>query len=105
MATKSATQMANLYGMKSSVAFNKVLVNCGLLVDTNAGYCLADSLKNLGLVAVIDYSYFLPNGIKATKKKAVWTEKGQEYIRQRLGRIGIVPTTDQLDLFKTTSNA
>lgn len=105
MATKSATQMANLYGMKSSVAFNKVLVNCGLLVHTNAGYCLADSLKNLGLVAVIDFPYFLPNGIKATKKKAVWTEKGQGYIRQRLGRIGIIPPSEQLDLFKTTSNA
>ena len=97
--------MADLYGMKSSVSFNKLLVNCGLLIHTSAGYCLADSLKNLGLVAIIDAPYFLPNGIKATKKKAVWTEKGQEYIHQRLGRIGIVPTSEQRDLFGTILNA
>ena len=105
MATKSATQMATLYGLKSSVAFNKLMVNCGLLIRTDAGYYLADSLKNLGLVTVIDMPYFLPNGIRATKKKAVWTEKGQEYIRQRLGRIGIIPTSEQTDLFGTTLNA
>lgn len=99
MAIMSATQMANLYGMKSSVAFNKLLVNCGLLIHTSAGYCLANDLKDQGMVAVIDAPYFLPNGIKATKKKAVWTEKGQEYIHQRLGRIGIVPASEQRDLF------
>lgn len=101
MATKNATQMASLYGMKSSVAFNKILVKCGLLVHTNKGYCLADSLKNLGLVAVIDYPFFLPNGIKATKKKSAWTEKGQQYIHKHLSRIGIVPTSEQNDLFGT----
>ena len=103
MNTKSATQMASLYGLKSSIAFNKLLVNCGLLIHTNAGYCLADSLKNLGLVAIIDVPFFLPSGIKASKKKAVWTEKGQQYIRQRLGRIGIVPTSEQTDLFGNIS--
>lgn len=99
MDTKSATQMASLYGMKSSVAFNKILVKCGLLVHTNKGYCLADSLKNLGLVAVIDYPFFLPNGIKATKKKSAWTEKGQQYIHKHLSRIGIVPVSEQRDIF------
>ena len=102
METKSATQMAKLYGMKSSVAFNKILVNCGLLIKTAKGYCLANGLKNLGLVTVIDASYFLPNGIKATKKKAVWTEKGQEYIHKHLSRIGIVPVSEHRDLFVET---
>ena len=99
MAIMSATQMADLYGMKSSIAFNKLLVNCGMLIRTDAGYCLSNELKNQGMVAIIDYPFFLPNGIKATKKKAVWTEKGQQYIHQRLGRIGIVPTSEQRDLF------
>lgn len=107
MNTKSATQMADLYGLKSSVAFNKLLVNCGLLINTAKGYCLADSLKNLGLVAIIDVPFFLPGGIKASKKKAVWTEKGQQYIHQRLARIGIVPVSEQRDLFGSlnTTNA
>lgn len=103
MATMSATQMADLYGMKSSVSFNKLLVNCGMLIRTDAGYCLANGLKDLGLVVIIDAPYFLPNGIRATKKKAVWTEKGQQYIHRRLRRIGIVPASEQTDLFGTNA--
>jgi Phage antirepressor protein KilAC domain. len=105
MATKSATQMASLYGMKSSVAFNKLLVNCGLLIHTIKGYVLADSLRNLGLTAVEESPFFLPNGAKASKKRSVWTEKGQEYIHKQLSRLGIVPASEQRDLFGTTLNA
>ena len=101
MDTKTATQMAGVYGMKSSVAFNKMLCKCGVLKETAKGYTLADSLHGQGYVAVIDAAYFLPNGIRATKKKAVWTEKGQQFLRQRLGRIGIVPKNEQLDMFTT----
>lgn len=99
MATKSATQMASLYGMKSSTAFNKLLENCGMLINTVKGYVLAESLRNLGLTDVAESTFFLPNGIKASKKKSVWTEKGQQYIRQQLARIGIVPVSEQNDLF------
>ena len=95
----TATQMANLYGLKSSIAFNKLMVRCGILKKTAKGYVLADSLHGRGLIAVTDAHYFLPNGIRATKKKAVWTDKGQQFIRQRLGRIGIVPVSEQTDLF------
>lgn len=107
MNTKSATQMADLYGLKSSVAFNKLLVKCGLLIATAKGYCLASGLKGLGLVAIIDVPYFLPNGIRASKKKAVWTVEGQQYIHERLARIGIVPVSEQRDLFGSlnTTNA
>lgn len=101
MATKNATQMAKLYGLKSSVAFNNLLVKCGLLIHTVKGYVLADSLRNQQLTDVAESPFFLPNGIKATKKKSVWTEKGQQYIYQRLSRIGIVPTSEQNDLFGT----
>jgi hypothetical protein len=102
METKNATQMARLYGLKSSVAFNKLLVKCGVLVSTNKGYVLADSLRDQELTAVVESSYFLPNGIRATKKKSAWNEKGQKYIHQRLSRIGIVPTSEQNDLFGNT---
>lgn len=101
---KSATQMAKDYGMKSSVAFNKVLVKCGVLVSTDKGYCLADGLHGRGLAAVIDVPYFLPNGLRASRKKAVWTEAGQAYLRQRLMRLGIVPTSERTDLFGLTTN-
>ena len=104
MSTKSATQMADLYGMKSSIAFNKLLVNCGMLIQTVKGYVLADSLKDLGLTAVAESTFFLPNGVKASKKKSVWTEKGQQYIHSQLARIGIVPVSEQRDLFGTLQN-
>ena len=101
METKTATQMAKLYGLKSSQAFNKLLVKCGVLTDTVKGYVLAESLRGHGYTTVIDKPFFLPNGIKATKKRSAWTEEGQEFIRQRLGRNGIVPVSEQLDMFST----
>ena len=100
METKSATQMATVYGMKSSIAFNKVLEKCGIISKTAKGYVLNESLRGMGYIAIIDAPYFLPNGIRATKKKAVWTESGQQFIRQRLGRIGIIPISEQTDMFK-----
>ena len=99
METASATQMATAYGLKSSIAFNKLLTKCGLLTATEKGYVLADSLRGQGYITVVEVGYFLPNGFRATKKKAVWTEKGQHFIRERLGRIGIVPTTEQTNIF------
>lgn len=94
--------MADLYGMKSSVAFNKLLVSCGLLIHTAKGFVLAEALRELGLTAAVEVPYFLPNGIRASKKKSVWTEKGQQYIHKRLARIGIVPASEQRDLFKVS---
>ena len=102
MTTKSATQMAETYGLKSAIAFNKLLVKCGVLLDTNKGYMLADDLRGRSLVSVIDMPYWLPNGIRATKKKAVWTDEGQKYIYQRLARIGILPLEERRDLFAET---
>lgn len=99
METKTATQMATIYGMKSSVTFNKVLMKCGIINHTDKGYVLDSSLRGRGYIAVVDAAYFLPNGIRATKKKAVWTEEGQQFIRQRLGRIGIVPISEQSNMF------
>ena len=95
----TATQMASLYGLKSSIAFNKLMVKCGILVDSNKGYVLAEQLRNKGLVAPVTAWFFLPSGIKASKKRAAWTEKGQQMIRQHLFRLGIVPPAEQTDLF------
>ena len=103
MEYKTATQMATIYGMKSPQAFNKLLAQCGVLTNTIKGYVLADSLRGQGYTIVIDKPYFLPNGIKATKKKSAWTESGQQFIRQRLGRLGIVPLSDQRDMFTTNA--
>lgn len=100
---KSATDMARAYGMKSAVAFNKLLVRCGILSHTNNGYTLAHGLHGHGLVAVIDQKYFLPNGMRATRKKAYWTEAGQQYIYQRLSRLAIMPESEQTDLFSVTN--
>ena len=99
MEAKTATQMATIYGMKSSVAFNKMLVKCGLLIHTTKGYQLSGPMRGWGFTTVIEAPYFLPNGIRATKKKAAWTESGQQFIRQHLGRIGIVPAKEQTDMF------
>ena len=99
MTTMTSTQMAKAYGLKSPQAFNKLMVKCRVLVDTVKGYVLAEALRGRGYSAVIDQPYFLPNGIRATKKKAVWTEKGQRFIRERLGRIGIIPANEQVDIF------
>lgn len=96
---KSATDMARAYGMKSAVAFNKLLVRCGILSHTNNGYTLAHGLHGHGLVAVIFQQYFLPNGMRATRKKAVWTEAGQAYVHRRLGTLGITPVSETPDLF------
>lgn len=95
----TATQMANAYGLKSSVAFNKLLVKCGLLEHTSSGYVLSESLRGKGYIAVINSPYFLPNGIKAFKKKAVWTDAGQQFVHNTLSRHGIVPVGERKDLF------
>ena len=99
METKSATQMATIYGLKSSIAFNKLLEKCGVVTRTDKGYILADSLQGKGYITIVEVGYFLPNGFRATKKKAVWTEKGQQFLHERLGRIGIVPAGEQQDIF------
>ena len=99
MTTMTSTQIAKAYGLKSPQAFNKLMEKCHVLRSTDKGYVLSDDLKGMGLVVAIDAHYFLPNGFRATKKKAVWTEKGQTFIRKRLGRIGIVPANEQTDIF------
>lgn len=101
MENKTATQMAKIYGLKSSQAFNKLLVKCGMLTHTVKGYVLAENLRGQGYTAIVNKPYFLPNGIKATKKICAWTESGQQFIRQRLGRNGIVPVSEQPDIFAT----
>ena len=99
MEIKTATQMATLYGLKSSTAFNKLLTECKVLRCTNDGFVLDESLRGKGYATVISQPYFLPSGIRATKKRSAWTPEGQQFIRQRLGRIGIVPVSEQTDLF------
>lgn len=98
--TMTASQMATVYGLKSPQAFNKILVKCGILKAVSGGqYILADSLRGCGYTAAVEVGYFLPNGCRATKRKSVWTTKGQLFIRQRLGRIGIIPANEQTDIF------
>ncbi len=99
MEAKTATQMATIYGMKSSVAFNKMLVKCGLLIHTSKGYQLSVPMRGWGFTTVIEVPYFLPNGIRTTKKRAAWTESGQQFIHKRLGRIGIMPVNERNDIF------
>lgn len=103
MATMTSTQMATVYGLKSGIAFNKMLVRCGLMVHTNKGYQLSSPMRGWGFATVIEQPYFLPNGFRATKKKAAWTESGQHFIRQHLGRIGIIPANEQTDIFGTNN--
>lgn len=101
METKTASQMATIYGLKSSIAFNKMLVKCGLLTKTDKGYILSKPMQGWGFTTVIEVPYFLPNGFRATKKKSVWTESGQHFIYQHLARIGILPVSEQRDMFTT----
>lgn len=101
MTTMTATQMATVYGLKSPQAFNKLMEKCGVLVKNDNGYFLTEHLHGCGYTAVIDQPYFLPNGIRTTKKKAVWTEKGQQFVRARLGRFGITPVNEHTDIFTT----
>lgn len=95
----TATQMAKLYGLKSSTAFNKLLTECKVLRHTSNGFILDESLQGKGYATVIDQPYFLPSGIRATKKRSAWTSEGQQFLRQRLARIGIVPPSEQPGLF------
>ena len=97
----TSTQMAKLYGLKSPIAFNKLMVECGILINTTKGYVLAQQLRGRGYVTAITAWFFLPSGIKASKKKSAWTESGQQLIRRHLRRLGIVPTEEQPDLFNS----
>lgn len=99
MQTMTASQMAQLYGLKSSTAFNKLLTECRVLRRTDKGFILDESLQNKGYATVICQPYFLPSGIRANRKRSAWTPKGQLFIRQRLGRIGIFPAGENRDLF------
>lgn len=95
----TASQMAQLYGLRSSIAFNKLLAQCKVLRHTDKGFILDDSLQGKGYATVISQPYFLPSGIRATKKRSAWTPEGQLFIRQRLGRIGILPAGEEKDIF------
>ena len=97
--TMTATQMAQLYGMKSSTAFNKLLTECKVLRHTDKGFILDDSLQGKGYTTVVTTPYFLPSGIRACKKRSAWTSEGQQFLRQRLGRIGIFPADEQRYIF------
>lgn len=97
--TMSASQMATVYGLKSSQAFNKLMEKCGVLTHNDKGYFLVNSLMGCGYVTVVEVGYFLPNGIRATKKKAVWTEAGQTFVRQTLAHHGIWPASECKGLF------
>lgn len=100
MEAKSATQMAKAYGLKSSVAFNKLLEKCGVLEKCGGGkYVLSRNLCGMGLVTAINRQFFLPNGVRATRKEAAWTEEGQAYVRRLLAHHGIVPVSEERDLF------
>ena len=99
MQTMTASQMAELYGMKSSTAFNKLLTECKVLRRTDKGFVLDESLRGKGYSIVISQPYFLPSGIRATKKRSAWTPEGQSFIRRRLGRIGIFPAGEERDIF------
>lgn len=99
METMTSTQMADLYGLKSSIAFNKLMVRCGILVDTVKGYVLAESFRGQGYTTAVTQWFFLPNGAKASKKRGAWTEKGCQLIHDRLQRLGILPLDEQHDLF------
>lgn len=99
METKTATQMATLYGLKSSVAFNKLLVKCGVLLHTDKGYVLAEHLRDRGLTVVINAPFFLPSGIRAFKKKSVWNETGQQFVHDILAHHGILPVSERTSLF------
>ena len=97
--TMTASQMAQLYGLKSSTAFNKLLTECKVLRHTDKGFILDESLQGKGYATVISQPYFLPSGIRATKKRSAWTPEGQTFLRHRLGHLGIVPAEAKRDLF------
>lgn len=99
MEIKSATQMAAIYGLKSSQAFNKLLAKCGVLEETPKGYVLTESLRDKGYSVVISVPFFLPSGIKCYKKKSAWTESGVSFIRHTLLHHGISPVSEQQSLF------
>ena len=97
---KGASQMGEEYGM-SAVAFNKLLEKCGVLQHTAKGYVLSEKMlaEPAKLTEVVERPFFLPSGIKAIQKRSVWTEKGQEKIRELLRHHGIVPVSEQRSLF------
>lgn len=99
METKSASQMATIYGLKSPQAFNKLLTKCCVLKATDKGYVLSEELRGKGYTAVVEASYFLPNGFKGTSKRMVWTELGQNYVKKTLAHHGVIPVSEQKDLF------
>ncbi len=99
MNNKTSSQMAELYGLPSSTAFNKLLARCGILIHNEKGYVIAETLSGQGYATTVTCWFFLPSGQKASKKRAAWTEKGQALIHQRLGRLGIVPKDQQRKLF------
>ena len=99
METKSASQMATIYGLKSPQAFNKLLTKCGILKLTDKGYTLDEDLKGRGFTTVVETAYWLPNGFRGTSKRPVWTEKGQEHIHKVLLHHGISPINEQISLF------
>ena len=99
METMTSKQMAELYGLKSSTAFNNLMKRCGILHHTDKGYVLAPALRNQGFDTAITEWFYLPNGFKASKKRAAWTPKGRLFIQRHLHRLGIMPPAEQTSLF------
>ena len=99
METMTSKQMADLYGLKSSTAFNNLMKRCGILLRTEKGYVLAPRFRNQGYDTAVTEWFFLPNGFKASKKRAAWTPKGRLFIQRHLYRLGIMPPAEQRNLF------
>lgn len=99
METKTSTELAELYGLKSSVAFNKLLVRCGILVEGARGYVLAEHLRGRGYACAVTQRFFLPSGVRASRKRGAWTPDGCELIRAHLLRLGICPASERKSLF------
>ena len=99
----TSSQMDDLFVLKSSTAFNKLMVRCGILQHTDKGYVLAPTLRNQGYDTAVTAWFFLPNGAKASKKRAAWTPKGRLLIQRHLHRLGIMPPAEQTALFSTAT--
>ena len=95
----TATQLAQHYGLTSSIAINKLLEKCGIVKNTDNGYVLSPDLRGRGYISVIEVPFFLPSGFRAKRKQAVWTQAGIAMVHHALVRFGIVPVSEQKDLF------
>lgn len=88
------TQIAKEYGM-GAVKFNKLLHDLGIQYQHNKCWVLYDKHADKGYVISQTHYYINERGERCAKIHNKWTQKGRQFVYEKLKAIGIIPVKER----------